>query len=126
MAQLIMGAASYLRTIPSKNVRGVVTQAMNLWFKASDASVVQIEGIIADIHEGSVLLDDIQDGSDLRRGRPASHRIYGVGQTINAGSYLINLAVGGFIKLGASSVNDIFLGLCRDFATASVTPSLTW
>lgn len=34
-------------------------------------------------------LDDIEDGSDLRRGHPAAHNIFGVPQTINAASYAI-------------------------------------
>jgi geranylgeranyl pyrophosphate synthase len=32
-------------------------------------------------------IDDIQDGSQLRRGRPVAHNIFGVAQTINAANY---------------------------------------
>ena len=33
-------------------------------------------------------LDDIEDGSQLRRGRPAAHIIYGTSQTVNSATYL--------------------------------------
>jgi hypothetical protein len=38
------------------------------------------------IHVGSLIVDDIQDGSDLRRGGPTVHKAYGVPLAINAGS----------------------------------------
>jgi geranylgeranyl pyrophosphate synthase len=41
----------------------------------------------------SCRLDDIEDGSDLRRGHPAAHGVFGVPQTINAASYAIVEAV---------------------------------
>ena len=37
-------------------------------------------------------IDDIQDGSDLRRGSPASHRVFGTAQTINSANYVYFLA----------------------------------
>jgi geranylgeranyl pyrophosphate synthase len=45
------------------------------------------------------MLDDIQDGSMLRRGRPATHTIFGVGQTINSSSYKICEALEEVLKL---------------------------
>ena len=32
----------------------------------------------------SYRIDDIQDQTDLRRGKPATHMIFGIGQTINS------------------------------------------
>ena len=37
-------------------------------------------------------IDDIQDGSDLRRGSPAAHRVFGDAQTINSANYAYFLA----------------------------------
>lgn len=37
-------------------------------------------------------IDDIQDGSDLRRGSPAAHRVFGEAQTINSANYAYFLA----------------------------------
>ncbi|MFI6689663.1 polyprenyl synthetase family protein [Streptomyces sp. NPDC050485] len=38
------------------------------------------------LHTGSLIVDDIEDGSPLRRGRPAAHRVFGIPVTINAGT----------------------------------------
>jgi len=41
------------------------------------------------IHNGSLMLDDIQDSSELRRGVPANHKIYGIPRTAVAIEYLV-------------------------------------
>lgn len=40
------------------------------------------------IHNGSIMVDDIEDDSDLRRGKPATHKIFGVDIAINAGNFM--------------------------------------
>jgi geranylgeranyl pyrophosphate synthase/predicted secreted hydrolase len=38
------------------------------------------------LHVGSLIIDDVQDGSDVRRGGPTVHRVHGMPLAINAGS----------------------------------------
>lgn len=38
-------------------------------------------------------MDDVEDNSELRRGIPVSHLVYGVPQTINTANYVYFLAV---------------------------------
>lgn len=45
--------------------------------------------LIQDIHNTSLLLDDVQDNSPLRRGKPAAHTVFGPAQTINSATYKI-------------------------------------
>jgi len=40
------------------------------------------------MHNGSIIIDDIQDGSELRRGKPCIHKIYGEDIAINVGNFL--------------------------------------
>lgn len=40
------------------------------------------------LHAGSLIVDDIEDSSLVRRGRPALHRVYGVPIALNAGNWL--------------------------------------
>ena len=40
------------------------------------------------LHAGSLIVDDIQDGSQVRRGAPTLHRLYGIPLAINVGSWL--------------------------------------
>lgn len=44
------------------------------------------------LHSATLLHDDILDGADLRRGRPASHIVFGKTETILAGDVLLALA----------------------------------
>lgn len=38
------------------------------------------------LHTGSLIVDDVQDASPLRRGRPAVHTVFGVATALNAGT----------------------------------------
>lgn len=38
-------------------------------------------------------IDDIEDGSELRRGHPVAHAIFGIPQTINAANYVYFIAL---------------------------------
>ena len=38
------------------------------------------------LHVGSLIVDDVQDKSDTRRGKPTAHMIYGEAQAINSGT----------------------------------------
>ncbi len=55
------------------------------------------------IHNGTLIIDDIEDGSDLRRGRRALHLLYGVDVAINAGNILYYLPL---IIIRDSSLDD--------------------
>jgi geranylgeranyl diphosphate synthase type I len=40
------------------------------------------------IHEGSIIVDDLEDQGELRRGKPCLHKIFGEDIAINAGNFL--------------------------------------
>ncbi len=43
------------------------------------------------IHNGTIMIDDIEDESELRRGKPCTYKIYGLDVTINAGNSMYYL-----------------------------------
>jgi geranylgeranyl pyrophosphate synthase len=43
------------------------------------------------IHNGTLIIDDIEDSSDLRRGKPCTYKLYGVDVAINAGNTMYYL-----------------------------------
>jgi len=49
------------------------------------ADVIDFVVICELVHNGSLVVDDIEDGSQLRRGLPCLHRIYTLDVAINAG-----------------------------------------
>jgi geranylgeranyl pyrophosphate synthase len=76
------------------------------------------------LHKASLVHDDIEDDDEFRYGRPTLHRVYGPGQAINIGDYLIGLGyrliAGETGDLGADCIADILarlshahLELCR-------------
>jgi geranylgeranyl pyrophosphate synthase len=40
------------------------------------------------VHNGTLIVDDIEDGADMRRGGPAVHMVYGVDAAVNGGNLL--------------------------------------
>jgi len=59
------------------------------------------------VHNFSLIHDDIQDKSDLRRGRPALWTIWGIPQAINAGDTLFSLAQMALTELADSTTHEI-------------------
>ncbi|MDZ4256406.1 MAG: polyprenyl synthetase family protein, partial [archaeon] len=43
------------------------------------------------VHNGTLMIDDIQDDSQLRRGKPCTYKIFGVDVAINAGNAMYYL-----------------------------------
>jgi len=47
--------------------------------------------IVEIIHNGTLMVDDVEDGSDLRRGKPCIHKIFGMDVAINTGNMMYYL-----------------------------------
>lgn len=62
-------------------------------FGASKADAVRSAAAIELLHNAMLVHDDIQDGSELRRGRPTLHMLHGVPLAINAGDALFLLSL---------------------------------
>ncbi|CAI4215203.1 unnamed protein product [Parascedosporium putredinis] len=52
------------------------------------ASLEIITKAVGMLHTASLLIDDVEDSSSLRRGLPVAHNIFGVAQTINSANYI--------------------------------------
>ncbi len=64
------------------------------------------------IHNGTLVIDDIEDSSELRRGKPCSYKIYGIDIAVNFGNamyYLPLLALmGKNVDLPAQMLCDVY------------------
>ncbi|CCI44927.1 unnamed protein product [Albugo candida] len=83
----------YIRELPGKNVRGKLVDAFQLWLNVVPDTSKAIKTIVNGLHDASLLIDDIEDNSDLRRGRPVAHHIYGIPATINCANYVYFLSL---------------------------------
>ncbi|EDY43337.1 polyprenyl synthetase family protein [Streptomyces sp. SPB074] len=70
-------------------------------------------------HTGSLMVDDVQDGSPLRRGSPAAHLVFGTATALNAGTHAY-FAFDRAVRLTAAHdpalagrLRDVFLAALR-------------
>ena len=54
----------------------------------SDDDIIAFTPLVELPHNGTLIVDDIEDSSDFRRGKPAVHLIYGTDLSINTGNFL--------------------------------------
>ena len=71
----LLGPYDYLKQIPGKDVRGHLIDAFNVWLQIPQERAEDIKKIIDALHTASLLIDDIEDGSLMRRGVPVAHKI---------------------------------------------------
>nr|XP_029717157.1 geranylgeranyl pyrophosphate synthase isoform X1 [Aedes albopictus] len=94
--------------IPGKQFRIRMAAALNHWLNVPFEKMVKIGEIIQLLHTGSLLIDDIQDGSVLRRGVPAAHQLFGIHCTMNTACYVITHALIQTNEVGGEAANRIF------------------
>lgn len=100
----------YLRDGPSgKELRSLLIDCFQEWLKISDEKLTLIKEIIASLHTSSLLIDDIEDNSKLRRGAPVAHSIYGIASTINCANYVYFLALEKCSRLNSERAMNIFI-----------------
>jgi len=107
--KVLMEPYYYLLQVPGKGMRKAMIHAFNLWFKIPAERAVAIGKIVQMLHTASLLVDDIEDNSRLRRGIPATHLVYGIPWTINSGNYVYFQAMAQCTKLGHPKAVEYFL-----------------
>ncbi|EJF56170.1 terpenoid synthase [Dichomitus squalens] len=83
---------THVFSVPGKEIRSQMIDAFNLWLKVPQDKLRVISKVVSMLHTASLLVDDIEDDAQLRRGVPVAHKIYGVPQTINSANYVYFLA----------------------------------
>lgn len=80
---------------PRKNFRGEVLRAAYLCAAhaeelspAAEESIALLDEVLEALHAGSLVIDDIEDGSHERRGSATLHVRYGLPVALNFGNYL--------------------------------------
>ncbi|KAK5106400.1 geranylgeranyl pyrophosphate synthetase [Lithohypha guttulata] len=91
--KIIMGPYDYLFSHPGKDIRSAMIEAFNVFLKVPPSSLKVITKVVGMLHTSSLLIDDVQDNSILRRGVPVAHNIFGTAQTINSANYVYFLAM---------------------------------
>lgn len=101
----ILEPFTYLTASPGKEIRVKMIEAFNIWLNVPAKMLEIITRIVGMLHNASLLVDDVEDDSQLRRGIPVAHKIYGIPQTINSANYAYFLAFKELLSLSDKSMN---------------------
>ncbi|KAI2821706.1 hypothetical protein CBS133816_9483 [Aspergillus niger] len=110
----LLAPAEYIASLPSKGVREAFIDALNVWLALPDRFVSVMKSIAKTLHNASLMLDDIEDGSPLRRGQPATHTVFGQALTINSANFVLIQAMDQVRLLEDSRCLDIFVEETRN------------
>lgn len=91
--KIILGPYDYLFAHPGKDIRSALIKAFDVFLRVPPLSLAVITKVVGMLHTSSLLIDDVQDDSILRRGIPVAHNIFGTAQTINSANYVYFLAM---------------------------------
>ncbi|KAL9961234.1 hypothetical protein ACROYT_G030139 [Oculina patagonica] len=106
--KILLEPYSYILQVPGKQVREKLIQAFNFWLKIPEDKLNVIADVVKMLHNSSLLIDDIEDSSKLRRGIPVAHQIYGVAHTINSANYMYFKALEKVLSLSRPQCITIF------------------
>ncbi|RFU73908.1 geranylgeranyl pyrophosphate synthase [Trichoderma arundinaceum] len=106
--RVVRGPFEYVVSHPGKDFRAQLIAAFNAFLEVPPASLEIITKVVGMLHEASLLVDDVQDSSELRRGFPVAHNIFGVAQTINSANYIYFAALQELVKLGNQNLITLF------------------
>jgi len=90
-----------------------------------DPAAMQEFAIIPEVvHNGTIMIDDIEDNSEFRRGKPCTHRLYGLDVAINAGNSMYFLPLSTLMrhrdKLGADKLSRVYEIYAREMINLSL------
>ncbi|EQB55679.1 polyprenyl synthetase [Colletotrichum gloeosporioides Cg-14] len=119
----ILAAYLYTAARPASGARDKLMDALDNWYRVPPDALATIRTIIRIMHNASLMLDDVQDNSPVRRGSPSAHVVFGAAQTTNSASYFMIKCVELARPLGdealsclLSELGQLHLGQSHDLA----------
>ncbi|MCJ1474390.1 geranylgeranyl pyrophosphate synthetase [Lambiella insularis] len=106
--KILLGPYDYMVDQPGKNIRRQLISAFNIWLKVPEKSLAVITEVVGMLHTASLLVDDVEDSSLLRRGVPVAHSIFGTAQTLNSANYVYFIALQELLKLNNPRTIQIY------------------
>jgi geranylgeranyl diphosphate synthase type 3 len=115
MSQVILEPFEYLMANPGKDFRSKLIKSFDVWIHISTEKRDIIKDVINMLHNSSLLyfgllsrIDDVEDQSELRRGSPVAHKIFGIPKTINSANYVYFLALQKTLELQSPVAIEVF------------------
>lgn len=124
-------AASYLLERPGKRVRARLCLALSESLHIPPEEGIALAAAVELLHNASLVLDDVQDNDEMRRGQASVWRTFGRSQAINLGTFLIAQSTAlaarlrGISPLFAATLREATAGQSAEIDFHTTTPTLT-
>jgi len=105
-------AAAYVLERPGKRVRARLALDLAESLQIPPEQGITLAAATELLHNASLVLDDVQDHDEMRRGQASAWRAFGRGQAINVGTFLIGQSFALAARLPA--VNPLFASTLRE------------
>ena len=89
----LLAPFQHIDNVKGKGFRERMIDAFNMWLLVPEEQTRIMKSIVSKLHTSSLIIDDIEDGSQMRRGVPVAHSIFGIAATINCANYVYFLAL---------------------------------
>lgn len=89
MENILLEPVTYYKNQRGKNIRKLLCDFFGKLLGVNEENIHLINMVTNDIHNASLVIDDIEDNSLLRRNMPCAHIKYGIPLSLNAGYYSI-------------------------------------
>ncbi|VDN11334.1 unnamed protein product [Dibothriocephalus latus] len=106
--EIILEPFHYLLANNGKGLRKQLIKAFDFWMHIPAEKLEVVGEVIEMLHNASLVIDDIEDGSSRRRGKPSAHMLFGIPLSINAANYAYFLALEKVLALGHPDIPRIF------------------
>ncbi|KAF6013248.1 hypothetical protein HII12_001963 [Brettanomyces bruxellensis] len=71
-----------------KSMRKKLMETYNLLLNVPRSRLSKLEELVNLLHLSSLLIDDVEDSSDMRRGKPCAHKIFGSASAVNCSGFM--------------------------------------
>ncbi len=105
--QALLGPAREFLSRPGKAFRGRLVRLGWELGGGKGAPPAMLPLLVELLHAGSLIIDDIEDGSVQRRGAPALHMLYGMPVALNTGNWLYYAPMALVPRLGLSATCEL-------------------
>jgi len=104
----LLESFTYTVGLGGKQVRSALVDGFNIWLKLDQDQISKVKEIGEALHTASLMIDDIEDNTLVRRGEPAAFVKFGLPLTINAANMVYFLALEKVMPLKNERAVQIF------------------
>lgn len=123
-------AAAYVLARPGKRVRARLCLDLAASLELPPEHGITLAASVELLHNASIVLDDVQDNDEMRRGQASAWRAFGRSQAINLGTFLIAQAsalaarLPGVSPLFAATLREASAGQAAEIDFHAASPAL--